>query len=75
MTAILHNAIELTENELEAVNGGRTASTAQYYVIQKGDTLTRIAYRFHTTIKHLMDMNPKITNPNKIYAGDKIRIK
>lgn len=75
MNEILKNAIELTEEETEIVNGGASRSTAKYYVIQRGDTLTRIANRFGTTIKKLMELNPRIIDPNKIYAGDRIRVK
>ena len=66
--------IELNDEELGRVDGG-AGTGALYYVIQKGDTLTRIANRFGTTIKKLMEMNPQITDPNKIYYNTKIRVK
>lgn len=70
---IRKNAVELNEEEMDLVSGGRTIRT-QYYVAQKGDTLPRIANRFNTTVQKLMDMNPNI-DPDKIYAGVKIRVK
>lgn len=44
-----------------------------YYTIRKGDTLTRIANRFGTTVDALVKLNG-IRDRNKIYAGDTIRI-
>jgi len=39
------------------------------YVIQKGDTLYDIAYRFKTTVNHILSVNPQITNPYNLYPG------
>lgn len=45
------------------------------YKIQKGDTLSKIAKKFGTTVKAIQAANPdKIKNVNKIYAGDTIKI-
>jgi len=40
----------------------------QTYVVQPGDTLTRIAARFQTTVQALAQAN-NIVNPNLIYVG------
>ena len=45
----------------------------EYYKIEKGDTLTGIAKKFNTTIKKLVELND-IKDPDKIYAGDTIRV-
>ena len=45
-----------------------------YYVVKRGDTLSAIASKFGTTYQHLAQLN-NIANPNKIYAGQKLRIK
>jgi nucleoid-associated protein YgaU len=45
-----------------------------YYVIQSGDALSKIASHNGTTVKQLQAWN-NIKDPNKIYAGQKIRIK
>jgi len=44
------------------------------YVIQPGDTLGAIASRFGTTVPAIVALNPQITNPNLIIAGDTLLI-
>lgn len=39
-----------------------------------GDTLSQIAARAGTSIQELQALNPQITNPNMIYAGDTLRL-
>lgn len=45
-----------------------------YYVVKRGDTLSGIASKYSTTWQKLQDMNG-IRNPNKIYPGQRIRVK
>lgn len=40
----------------------------QWYTVRHGDSLYRIAVRFHTTVSALTRLNG-ISNPNRIYAG------
>ena len=47
---------------------------AQYYTVKPGDTLSGIAAKYGTTYQKLAQMNG-IANPNKIYAGQKLRVK
>lgn len=49
-------------------------SQTQSYKIQSGQTLTKIAIIFHTTVNNLLLLNPNITNPNKIDAGQIITV-
>jgi LysM repeat protein len=44
------------------------------YVVQRGDTLSRIAARFGTTVAAIVNANPVITNPNLIYVGQVLTI-
>jgi LysM repeat protein len=44
------------------------------YIIQSGDTLYRIAQRYHTTVSAVLALNPQIINPNIIYPGQLINI-
>ena len=46
----------------------------EYYVVQKGDNLTKIAKKFNTTVDELVKLN-NISNPNLIYPGQKLRVK
>lgn len=45
-----------------------------YYIVQPGDSLHNVAMQHHTTVRHLMDLNPRISNPNKIYVDQKINV-
>lgn len=57
-------------------SGKKVGSTTNdtYYVVKAGDTLSDIAKRYGTTYQKLAQING-IANPNKIYAGQKIRVK
>lgn len=46
----------------------------KYYTVKAGDTLTEIAQKHNSTYKELAKLNG-IANPNKIYVGQKIRVK
>ena len=39
------------------------------YVVQRGDTLGALALCTQSTVAELMRLNPAVTNPNLIYAG------
>ena len=45
-----------------------------YYVIKRGDTLSGIASKYGTTYQRLAQING-IANPNRLYVGQKIRVK
>ncbi|HEY0761088.1 MAG TPA: LysM domain-containing protein [Pyrinomonadaceae bacterium] len=44
------------------------------YVVKTGDTLAKIAARNGITLAQLLQLNPQITNPNKIKVGDAVNI-
>ncbi len=50
------------------------SSAPVYYTVKYGDTLSGIAAMYGTTYQKLAELNG-ISNPNKIYAGQKIRVK
>ena len=56
------------------VNKLMGANKEVYYTVRSGDTLSGIASKYGTTYQKLAQMNG-ISNPNKIYAGQKIRVK
>lgn len=65
----------LSTEELELVDGGNGYNGPCFvYVIKSGDCLSVIAKRYSTTVETIMSINPKITDRNKIYAGDSILI-
>lgn len=45
-----------------------TAGEATTIIVQRGDTLSRLALRYNTTVARLVELN-NIANPNLIYAG------
>lgn len=56
------------------VNRKMATNRAVYYTIRRGDTLSAIAARYGTTYQKLAAMNG-IADPNRIYAGQRIRVK
>lgn len=58
----------------DEVQGAINANSAQYYTVQSGDNLGKIAIQFGTTVDQLVAWN-NIANPNLIYAGQTIRVK
>ena len=49
--------------------------SAVYYTVVKGDTLSKIARKYGTTVQKLLQLNTDIKDANKIYVGQKIRVK
>lgn len=49
-------------------------SSGKTYVVQKGDTLRKIADRIGVSVNDILAVNPQIINPNKIYAGQVINL-
>ena len=47
----------------------------EYYVVKSGDTLTKVAKKYKTTVAAIEALNPSIKNVNLIYANQKIRVK
>ena len=44
------------------------------YMVKRGDTLRKIAAKFGTSVDAIMAINPKIKDPSKIQAGQRIMI-
>ncbi|HLR80765.1 MAG TPA: LysM peptidoglycan-binding domain-containing protein [Bacillota bacterium] len=49
-------------------------SSTRTYKVKSGDTLSGIAKKFGTSTKRLQRLN-NIKNPNRIYAGQKLKVK
>lgn len=60
------NTIRVPENQ--------SSSSPVYYTIRPGDTLSEIARKYGTTVNALARLNG-ISDPDKIYAGTRIRIR
>ena len=58
----------------EILGGGTSSSSAVYYTVKKGDTLSKIASEYGTTVSQIVKWN-NISNPNLIYIGQKFRVK
>lgn len=65
-----YNTVQNEVNRLLGSNG----TTAQYYVVQSGDTLSGIATKYGTTVNQLVSWN-NIKNANLIYINQKLRVK
>ena len=50
-----------------------TTASILYHTVQKGESLGRIAEKYHTTIQKIMQCN-NLTNPDKIAEGQKLKI-
>ena len=58
----------------DAVNNKTGISSAQYYIVESGDTLSGIASEYGTTWQALQGLNG-LSDPDVIYAGQQIRVK
>lgn len=56
------------------INGTASSSSTQYYTVKSGDTLSKIAKQYGTTVNQLVAWN-NISNPNLIYPNQKLRVK
>lgn len=52
---------------------GQSNVTADTYVVKSGDTLSKIAARFHVSVANLVAWN-HITNPDLIYVGQQLTV-
>lgn len=68
---VLGNRYDEVQNK---VNELLSKSSAVYYTVKSGDTLSSIAAKYGTTYQAIAALNG-IANPNLIYAGAKLRVK
>lgn len=66
----IHNPNLIFPGQVVHVTG---APAQTVYIVQKGDTLSGIASKYHTTYQHLAAIN-HIANPDLIYPGQQIKI-
>lgn len=58
-------------NEVQSIVDG---SSNTYHVVKSGETLSAIAKKYGTTYQKIAQLNG-LSNPNKIYVGQKLRVK
>ncbi|HZG59161.1 MAG TPA: LysM peptidoglycan-binding domain-containing protein [Anoxybacillus sp.] len=67
--------IRLSDSIPEPVKSvAKKSGTNGYYIVKERDTLSGIAKMFNTTVSSLLALNPEITNPNLIRAGQSIKV-
>ncbi len=57
-----------------SVVAAEAGSAPTVYLVRSGDNLSRIAYRFGTTVQALLLANPTIADPRLIYVGQVLTI-
>lgn len=45
-----------------------------YYTVKQGDTLTKVSKAHRTPLRRVICANPKITNPDRIDVGERLKI-
>lgn len=76
---IVNGKIRITNTKARCGIAGQVtgwiANPAAYiiYTVKAGDTLSKIANAYHTTVKRIADIN-KISNVNLIHVGEKFKI-
>jgi len=67
---------ELADTVTKKLNQNVIVPETDYieYVVKSGDRLSRIAVAYHTTVKAIQAINPKIVDPNIISVGQVIKI-
>lgn len=68
-----YNEVQARVNQILA-GGSSSSSSSTYYTVVSGDTLSKIAARYGTTVNQLVSWN-NIKNANLIYVGQKLRVK
>lgn len=64
---------EPAAEEPTVVHGVITPPPPPIYIVQRGDTLSLIARRYHTTVQAIAELS-RIPNPNLIYVGQRLAI-
>lgn len=70
-----YNYNEVQERVNQMLSKTQNQPTPEYYTVKSGDTMTGIAKKKGTTLAKLAVLNPSIKNLNKIFPGQKIRVK
>ncbi len=64
------------DGDIRSVESAEESTVVEeYYTVKSGDTLSKIAKEYGTTVDAIMALNSQITNKNLIYVGQQIRVK
>ena len=61
-------------DSIQAIVNSKVKPAVEYCTVKKGDTLSGIAKKYNTTV-HQLVQNNGITNPNKIYVGQRLKVR
>ncbi len=68
--------MELARQEAEKKAAREAAlASAEYYKIRSGDTLGKVAQRYHTTVNRICSLNPGLTPKTTLKIGRRIRVR
>jgi hypothetical protein len=74
-------ATEGTTVTVSGTSASAGTSTAQsedgsavWHTVVKGETLWGLSQQYGTTVSALLALNPDISNPNRIYVGQKVKV-
>lgn len=74
LLVILAAFLAVPGSALARGSGQENEECPRSYRVQRGDTLTKIAKRCGTSLQELIQFNPQIANPNRIFTGDRVLI-
>lgn len=70
----ISNPNKIYPGQVLKIGGGSSIPSTEYYMVKSGDTLSAIAKKYGTTVNQLASWN-NIANVNKIYVGQKLRVR
>jgi GH25 family lysozyme M1 (1,4-beta-N-acetylmuramidase) len=71
-----YDAVQAIVNEkLKANKEPLVSNYATWYTVKRGDNLSMIAKKYKTSVASILAINTNITNPSRIYVGQKIRVR
>lgn len=60
--------------QLTIKTSSSSGNSQTYYTVQSGDTLSKIAIRYNTSVSSIASLNPSIKNSNLIFPGQRLLI-
>ena len=70
----ISNPNRIKVGQVIKIPSSNTSNNKQYHTVKSGDTLSGIASKYGTNVSQLVNLN-NIKDANKIYVGQKIRVK